>query len=209
MNGNDTETDENLAAQAATGDRAAFETLVRRHKSSLFRFVRRYVGNPDDAYDVLQDTFISVWSGLRRYDSTRPFLPWLRTIALNKCRDFGRRLFVRRLMLRTRAAQPEDPPAPPADSDSISAEALESQRLAEVDAAIAALPPFYKEPLLLTIVSGLSHREAADLLKTTAKAVEMRVYRARRKILEAVGDPTGGGIGQADAYSSRERTRLS
>ncbi len=179
------QTDEELAARAAGGDRAAFDDLVRRHKAALYRFVRRYVGHSEDAYDVLQNTFLSAWRGLPRYDAARPFLPWLRTIALNKCRDFGRRQFVRRLMLRAHATESVDPPGLTAEAD---LESVEAYRLGRVDAAIAKLPPFYKEPLLLTIVSGLSHIEAAKLLKTTPKAIEMRVYRARRKIQDAVGN---------------------
>jgi RNA polymerase sigma-70 factor (ECF subfamily) len=174
------QSDEILAARAATGDRAAFETIVRRHKEPIFRFVRRYVGNSDDAYDLLQDAFLAAWSGLPRYDSARPFLPWLRTIALNKCRDFSRRQSVRRLFLKALAARPEEKFEP--------AEAGQEDRLDRLDAAIATLPAFYKEALLLTTVSGLSHHATAEILKTTPKAIEMRLYRARRKILAAIGE---------------------
>ena len=51
-----------------------------------------------------------------------------------------------------------------------------------LDAAIAALPAFYKEPLLLTAISGLSQKDAALQLNTTVKAIEMRVRRARQKL---------------------------
>ena len=55
-------------------------------------------------------------------------------------------------------------------------------RLQRLDAAIAALPAFYKEPLLLTAISGLSQKEAASQLNTTVKAIELRVRRARQKL---------------------------
>ena len=55
-----------------------------------------------------------------------------------------------------------------------------------MDRAIADLPAFYKEPLLLTVVSGVSQQEAADLLKTTPKAIEMRLRRARKKLAQAL-----------------------
>lgn len=175
------DSDEAIAAVARTGDRKAFAQLVERHKGTIYRFVRRYVGQSDDAYDVLQDCFIAAWQALARYDPSRPFLPWLRVIALNKCRDYGRRQRVRNLVMKTFALEPG--PAP----DTRETES-ESERLSQLDAAISRLNPFYKEPLLLTMVSGLSHSDAAAILKTTPKAVEMRIYRARKILLADMGE---------------------
>ena len=182
----DTAPDERLAARASGGDHAAFETLVRRHKEPLYRFIRRYVGDPDDAYDLLQESFISAWSALRRYDPDRPFAPWLHQIALNKCRDFGRRQTVRRAFLRVFALGAGDPP--PSDAEVAEEELEVSTRLARLDKAIASLPALYKEPLLLTAVEGLSHEATAKILKTTRKAIEMRLYRARRRLSVILGE---------------------
>lgn len=183
------DTDETLANLASLGNRAAFETIVRRHKASIFAFVRRYVGQADDANDVLQEAFLAAWLALNRYDPLRPFLPWLRTIALNKCRDYGRRQRVRRLLLLAKAAEPVEA----ASAEIQSEDMAEAERLNRLDAAIAALPPFYKEPFLLTSISGLSHQEAAELLKTTAKAIEMRIRRARTKLETNLRESGGEG----------------
>jgi RNA polymerase sigma-70 factor (ECF subfamily) len=180
------ESDESIAARAKDGDRGAFDLLVKRHKDGIYRFIRRYVGQADDAYDVLQNCFVAAWSGLGRYDAARPFLPWLRTIALNKCRDFGRRQTVRRFVLSAFATERGEPSTELLEEQR-SEDRAETERLAELDRVIAALPAFYKEPLLLTTVSGLSQQEAAALLETTPKAVEMRIYRARRKVIAALG----------------------
>jgi RNA polymerase sigma-70 factor (ECF subfamily) len=181
--------DEDLAELAKGGDRAAFEVLVRRHKDGLYRFVRRYVGHADDAYDVLQNCLVAAWLGLPRYDPTRAFAPWLRTIALNKCRDFGRRQTVLRIFLKV-FAQDQGLGAP-AEPETATGSDEQDARLDRLDSAIANLPTLYKEPLLLTTVSGLSHEEAAALLKTTPKAIEMRLYRARHKLKAILGEPEG------------------
>jgi RNA polymerase sigma-70 factor (ECF subfamily) len=55
-------------------------------------------------------------------------------------------------------------------------------KLDRLDRAIVRLPPFYREPLLLILVSGLSHAEAAQILNTTPKAIEMRLRRARQQL---------------------------
>jgi RNA polymerase sigma-70 factor (ECF subfamily) len=180
--------DETLAFQAQQGDKSAFDELVRRNKAPLYRFVRRYVGDRDDAYDIVQDAFISAWGALKRYDPNRAFATWLRTIALNKCRDFGRRRAVRRLLLRAKAVEPVEPETYEATREAVAVEVRETVRLRRLDQAIAALPAFYKEPLLLTMVSGLSHQDAARQLKTSAKAIEMRLRRARKKLTAALSD---------------------
>ena len=135
------DSDAHLAACAKAGERGAFDVLVERNKNTIYHFIRRYVGQADDAYDVLQDCFIAAWDGLARYDATRPFLPWLRIIALNKCRDFGRRQTVRRLVLEAFFSQPasRDPVQPDFETD---AEMLQAGRLTRLDRAIAALPGF-------------------------------------------------------------------
>ena len=177
------EDERQLAAAAQAGDRRAFERLVQLHKATLYRFVRRYVGDKDDAYDLVQDTFISTWLALRRYDARKPFSVWLRAIALNKCRDHGRRRAVRRRILKLFASQ--SPQAHSALQDREEA-SLQAKRLHQLDQAIAALPRVYKEPLLLTTVAGLTQQQTAEQLKTSTKAIEMRIRRAKKRLSEAL-----------------------
>lgn len=177
-----------LAAQAAEGDERAFSTLVTRHKAGLYRFARRYVGNADDAYDIVQQSFVSAWGALDRYDPRRPFGPWLHAIILNKCRDHARREKVRRVLLISEWGAAEKV----ADT-ALSAEErwIAEEGLGALDRAVAALPRALKEPLILTAIEGLSQAEAGRRLEISPKAVESRVARARRKlatILEPHGD---------------------
>ncbi len=177
--------DGELAVAARAGDQVSFTLLVHRHKDWLYRFVRRYVANSDDAYDVLQDSFVAVWSALPRYDPTRPFEAWLRRIALNKCRDRARRNAVRRAALNlftmTGLTTCED--------TTQAAETPASDRaLKRLEDAVARLPRQLKEPLVLTMLEGLSHREAGEILGINAKAVETRIYRAKKKLAQVL-DP--------------------
>jgi RNA polymerase sigma-70 factor (ECF subfamily) len=186
--------DEALALRAQQGDRRAFDVLVTRHKSVLYRMVRRYVGDADEAYDILQDAWISVWETLHRYDANRPFLAWVRVIALNKCRDFSRRRRFRRLVLEAFAAEPTTATVPelPEQVDVHTLAAQDDLRLRRLAEAIAALPKSYKEPLVLTTAGGLTQEATAALLKTTTKAIEMRLRRARSKLIEALNPPREG-----------------
>lgn len=185
--------DAKLARRAAAGDEPAFNQLMRRHKGALFAFARRHVGDPEAARDIVQESFVSAWKALDRYDPTRPFPTWLRAIALNKCRDRGRRLLVRRFVLGERSI---DAPGAPDYADGgldPEAQAERAQRLARLEAAIVRLPTQLKEPLILTCLEDHSQQAAADLLGVSVKTVETRVYRARKRLAEWLGEVPSGG----------------
>jgi RNA polymerase sigma-70 factor (ECF subfamily) len=176
-------TDETLAARAQQGDHQAFDALIGRHKEFLYRLVRRYLGNSDDAYDLLQETFIAAWENLQRYDPQRSFVAWARTIALNKCRDFSRRRQFRRWVKQLVAVEPSlEPASPESETEMAEAKFEQDDRLHRLDDAIAMLPALYKEPLLLATLGGLSQQATAAALKTTPKAIEMRLRRARQQL---------------------------
>ena len=183
MAGAEAEPDSDLVRRARAGDQRAFSQLMGRHKHWAYRFVRRYVGDADEAYDVVQDAFVSAMANLHRYDPTRPFDAWLRRIALHKCRARARREAVRRAFGLSRKG-PEETEAV-ADTAAGAEQTLSSiAALKALEQAIAALPAALKEPLVLTALEGLSQKEAGDLLGLSAKAVEVRVYRAKRQLAE-------------------------
>lgn len=173
-----------LAIDAQNGNRRAFDQLVIRHKAQIYRIARHYIGNSSDAFDIVQDTFVAAWLAVRSYDAARDFGAWLRTIALNKCRDFARRQTVRRKVTRLFGLLSiRETSEPSAD---VAAEKAESEtaRLQALDRAIAQLPAAQKEVLVLTAFAGLSQQEAAVQLETSVKSVEMKVRRAKQRLEE-------------------------
>jgi RNA polymerase sigma-70 factor (ECF subfamily) len=184
----DPASDEALARLAAAGDEQAFAQLVRRHKEPLYRLIRRYTGDPEQAYEATHEAFIAAWRTLARYDANRSFLAWLRTIAFNKARDLARRRAVRSFLLGSEAM--EDEGATVADEGGADAEAalIARQETAALDRAIASLPAKLKEALLLTVFDGQSQKTAGEILGVSEKTVETRVYRARKLLAERL-DP--------------------
>ena len=175
-------TDAELVARVLRGEEPAFTALMRRHKSWLYLFIRRHTATGEDAYDVLQESFASAWGALKRYDPNRPFEFWLRRIALNKCRDRGRKEAVRRRVFTLIGMPPEaleqapDPGARPDEAK------IADDSLRKLDEAVRKLPAGLREPLVLTALQGLSQREAAEVLGVTPKVIEMRAYRARKQL---------------------------
>ena len=188
MNGDVEASDAALACLAAAGDDRAFGRLVGRHKAPLYRLLRRYTGDADEAYEAVHEAFIAAWGALGRYDPERPFGAWLRTIAINKARDRGRRMAVRRLIfgahgLEQASAMSAVDPAKAADQ--ALAETQDARRL---DQEIRRLPSPLKEALLLTAFDGYSQVEAGEILGVTAKTIETRAYRARKRLAERLGE---------------------
>ena len=184
----DEPSDAALAGRAAEGDERAFAELVHRHKDPLYRLLRRYVGNPDDAYEAAHEAFIAAWTAIRRYDSKRPFIAWLRVIAINKARDRGRRLAFRRLLFGAGSLEDSGALTKPDAATAPDEAVIHHQNIAALDQAIARLPTALKEALLLTAFDGWSQREAGRILRVSTKTIETRVYRAR-KILARTLDP--------------------
>ncbi|MFT3907107.1 MAG: RNA polymerase sigma factor [Steroidobacteraceae bacterium] len=178
----DLPSDRALVEQSLGGDRHAFATLIARHGDGLYQFAIRHVPQRADAHDVVQDTFIAAWQALRSYDPDRPLYVWLRSILFNRCRDLARKAAVRRILVLFGAGDPQQieavaDPAPHAEVALTQAAALR-----RFEAALNSLPHALREPLVLTQWDGLSAREAAELLGTNARAVENRIYKARKKL---------------------------
>lgn len=172
--------DAQLACAALAGDQAAYAGLMRRHREAVFRLARLHAGDENEAIDLTQEAFIAAFSALRRFDPDRPFRAWILRIALNKCRDWGRRRKVRRLLTFTR---PIDEAAMVADPGPDPEAALQSAAaVAHIQRAIQALPANLKEPLLLCAIEGMGQDEAAGLLGVSRKTIETRIYRARQKL---------------------------
>jgi RNA polymerase sigma factor CnrH len=190
LTGGEEPLDESLVRRAIAGDAQAFASIVARYKSPLYRFVRRYVHDADEAYDLLQQAYVAAWLSLSRYDTRRSMRTWLQTIALNKCRDHARKLKVRRLFvaigLTDQLANVAD--RRPSVEDALLAD--EEQRA--LATAIADLPRQLKEPLLLTVFGGCSQSEVGYQLGISVKAVETRVARARRRLADALRERSIG-----------------
>lgn len=155
-------------------------------KADLYRFIRRYVGDEAEAHDVLQETYASAWLAMRRYDPARPFDVWLRSIALNKCRDWSRRRSVRRVVRGVMGLDAPEATAVGEDAPMPEARLDDQRRAQDLQHALSELPDALKAPLLLATLEGRSHAEVASILGITPKAVETRIARARKKLVDAL-----------------------
>ena len=92
--------DQDLAVYARAGRDDAYRELLSRYKAPVYRLIVKHVGDPDEALDLTQETFLAGFSAMSRYDADRPFRVWIARIAINKCRDWARRRKVRAFFSR-------------------------------------------------------------------------------------------------------------
>lgn len=177
--------DGELTTLALGGQERAYREFLRRYREPVYRLVRNTIRDGEEALDVTQEAFVAAFAALKRYDRERPFKLWISRIAINKCRDWGRRRAVRAFF--TRAAPIDDAFDLASDAASPETEASDRDELKRVSAGIAALPARLREVLILRAIEGMTQAEAAEALGVTEKAVETRLYRARGRLNEWLG----------------------
>ena len=178
-----------LVEALAAGDESALTGLMDRYEKPVFHFIYRHVFNDEDARELAQEVFVRLFFNAGKFKPDAKFSTWLYQIALNLCRDHIKSRRTRQ-SARTDSisAQEEDDEHPARDlaveHRSPSDEALAREKLAALDDGIAALPHALRTALVLTTLEQRSQQECATLLKTTPKAIETRVYRARKLLME-------------------------
>jgi RNA polymerase sigma factor (sigma-70 family) len=175
-----------LAAQG--GDEGSFGELMTRHQDALFRFVIRHQIGETEAVELVQETFVRAWFALPRFQPSAKFSSWLYRITLNLCRDRVKSRHSRRVAFTDSLDETPDLVADGAAPDE---QASADERARHLETGIAALPIDLSAAFVLAVLEGKSHDECAELLGTTAKGVETRVYRARKRLLEWM---TSGGF---------------
>lgn len=177
-------TDEELIRWAQAGDRQAFGLLVQRHQRQVFSFVRRLCGNPDNALDITQDTFIKVWHALPDWRPDARFETWLLRIARNTSIDALRRARHEPDPLPEEALLVDPGPSP--------LRQLEGTRsMAQLERLLAELPLAQREVLLLRELESFTYQEMAAALQISEGTVKSRLARARTALLQARRTTTG------------------
>lgn len=171
----------------AGGHDAALNELMARHAANVFHFLCRMLGSEEDANDLAQETFVRVYQHRASFRTEQKFTTWLYTIAANLGRNHHRwRSRHPNVSLDAESETNEQSLGTmlPADGPVPSEAAEATERAAAVRAAVHQLPEDLREAILLCEWEDLLMAEAATILKTTPKAVESRLYRARQALRE-------------------------
>lgn len=171
--------DEALVAEAARGNRDAFDVLVRRYQSRLFQLIRILTRGDEESEDLVQETFVRAYRAVHRFRGESTFRTWLHRIAVNVARTHLTRRGGRRATSLVDTSDEQD-----ALAQLPSAEDLESAvvRRRMIDQALAQLPADLRLLITLRDVQGLEYREIAAITRLPIGTVESRIFRSRRRL---------------------------
>lgn len=172
----DTISDEQLAARAQAGDTEAFGMLVERYEKKLLRYARRFLSDPEDGTDLVQDVFIKAYENLRSFDATRRFSPWIYRIAHNEFVNALKKRAARRTIFTIDFDTLFPNLAADEQADSV---ALDRDIRATIDRYLDQLDAKYREPLILYYLEEMDYRAIADVLRIPISTVGVRLSRAK------------------------------
>jgi RNA polymerase sigma-70 factor (ECF subfamily) len=182
------QTDEELVAEYLENRNPRdFERLVKRYERELFTFLRRFLGDSQQAEDVFQATFLSVHLRIEQFEKGRRFRPWLYAIASNKGIDFmrrNRRHLATSLDAKSTYHDSEDSMIQHLEGAEVSPEekAIFNETGARVREAISELNEPTQQLIQLAFYQGMKYSDIAEILQIPLGTVKSRVFTAVRKL---------------------------
>ena len=170
--------EDDLVRRAQAGNGQAFSELVRRHQSSVYRYLLRMLGSHEDAMELTQDAFIKAWQALAQWQPEAQFRTWLFRIANNTALDALRR---RKLVEFVPLEDSFDAPSPEPNPEH---QAQVTQEVRQLEASLKKLAPEHRQILLLREVEEMSYEEIGCVLSLSEGTVKSRLARARVALIE-------------------------
>ncbi len=177
--------DRELVAKCRKGDPLAFEELVRKYQQTVLNLVYHYIGYRNDVEDVAQTIFTKIYFSLPKFDSRRPFFPWLYRIAINQCYDELRRIRRQKIHTFSELSLEEtnsverlinqNEISPVSDEDRQDMQALLYKILDQ-------LPDQQRLAIVLRDLEAVPYGKMAEVLKCTEQAARLKVFRARARL---------------------------
>ena len=181
--------DEELLKRVNEGDTVAFDMIVKKYKLRLLNFVYRFLGNRDQAEELVQETFLRVFRERKNHARISNFSTWIFTIAGNLAKSELRR---RKRWRFFSLDQPESDEGTEFEipDESQRPDDLAHDRMIEraVTRAMDTLSPKYREAVILRDIQGFAYEEIAEIIGCPVGTVKSRVNRARLRLQEELKD---------------------
>ena len=188
-------TDEVLVMRFQGGDRSAFATLVRRHKTPLYNFVVRQVRVPQVAEDLVQDVFVKVVQNAADFKHEARFSTWTYAIARNVCIDHLRKMSLRKHPSLDQPSKPDEEgptlgerTADPSPGAQIERAAIGSEMQVRIVRAVELLPEEQREVFLLREIGHVPFKDIAEMTGVSENTVKSRMRYALERLQEALSE---------------------
>ncbi len=186
---------ESFSLQALhSGDRTEYARFVETYYQLIYRLALKMLGNPQDAEDILQETFIKVFRHLDHFDGRSSLSTWIYRIATNEALMFLRKKQPEFISIDqpTESEEGEQEPVQIVDWCCLPEnELMSGEAKVHLDTAITSLLPSLRAVFVLRDIQGLSTRETGEVLGISEMAVKTRLSRARLRLRETLSDYFG------------------
>jgi RNA polymerase sigma-70 factor (ECF subfamily) len=172
-----TRTDEELVAQSMRGDADSFNQLVVRWERPIYALAYRVIGREEEARDVVQETFLRAFRGIRNFRGQAKFSSWIYRIALNLCRDWIRRERRAPLVPTPEGVDLIELAAEQEPAESIEDLVARHDMSRVVARAMAKLPDEQRTAIVLKEYHGMTFQEIAELQGVPLSTVKTRLYQ--------------------------------
>ena len=178
------ETDQELVRRVQSGDKVAFDLLVRKYQHKVLKLVGRFVSDQAEAEDVAQEAFIKAYRALPSFRGDSAFYTWLYRIAINTAKNALVSNRRRPIEFDLDLQDPEqyDRQALLKEADTPEAVALTEEIRTTVEKAIEQLPEDLRTAIVLRELEGMSYEEIAEAMDCPVGTVRSRIFRAREAI---------------------------
>lgn len=173
-----------LVERAKGGDESAFECLVVEHQKLIYNVALKLTGNPDDALDISQDTFIKAYRSLGSFRGDSRLSAWLYRLCYNASMDHIRRNRNSNVISLTSDDDSDTQIDVPDPSPLPSEVAEKRETIAAVRSAVMALPDAQRQIIVMREFSGMSYTAIAEALGVEEGTVKSRLSRARLALAE-------------------------
>ena len=174
--------------QARQGDSDAFERLVRLYEKRVFALTSRMCRNPSDAEEAAQEAFLAAWQGLAFFRGEASFSTWLYRLASNACVDLLRRENRHQSNAGPSLDDGELALDPADESPSPHALAEQAELRQQIETALSALPPEYRQVLILREMHQRTYDEIAEICSLDLGTVKSRISRGRKRLRKILLD---------------------
>jgi RNA polymerase sigma-70 factor (ECF subfamily) len=180
--------DRELVRRGQAGDKEAFEELVRRHQHRVFAVAGGILRRREDVEDIAQQVFVKAYFSLRRFDQRAAFSTWLYKITVNECWDLLRKKKVRPLLYESDLSEEQAQQFSAAERLDSGAQNISDKLQAQqqVENLLQGLDERDRMMLILKEVEGFAIEEIAEILDLNENTVKVRLFRARRRIVNQV-----------------------
>jgi RNA polymerase sigma-70 factor (ECF subfamily) len=169
------------------GDVSLFEILIRKYNSVLYKIARGYGFNHQDAEDLMQDTHVSAYTSLQKFEGRSSYKTWISKIMVNKCLYKLKYGYFKNEVLRETVMESNYQPMYVSTKDSQTENVLLNHELTMIlEKSLQSIPVMYRTVFLLREVEGFSVVETAELLDITPVNVKVRLNRAKTLLQKQV-----------------------